>query len=216
MSLDFSYKKILSNTLVILVVTLFANTTFLDAKPRDKERWDKKYGTEAYIFGKEPVPFLKQNIHLLPKGKVLDITIGEGRNGVYLATQGFEVVGLDISEKGLAKAHQLAKQNGVSIETQVVDLENHQLKKNAYDVILLMYYMQRDLWPQINDALKPGGMAVIETYNVDHLKHQKFNPKWLLKTNELIDAFKDMKIIRYQAYEDNDQAYSSIIVQKTK
>ena len=216
MSLDISYKKILFNTLVILAAASFAGTPLLDAKPRDKDRWDKKYSTEAYIFGKEPVPFLKQNVHLLPKGKVLDIAIGEGRNGVYLATQGFEVVGLDISEKGLAKAHQLAKQNGVTIETRVVDLENHQLEKNAYDVILLMYYMQRDLWPQINDALKPGGMAIIETYNVDHLKHQKFNPKWLLKSNELLEAFKDMKVIRYQAYEDSDQAYSSIIVQKTE
>lgn len=216
MNLHFTTRKILLNTLVILVVTSFAGTPLLYAKPRDKERWDKKYGTEAYIFGKEPVPFLKQNVHLLPKGKALDIAIGEGRNGVFLATQGFEVVGLDISEKGLAKAQQLAKQNGVSIETRVVDLENHQLEKNAYDVILLMYYMQRDLWPQINDALKPGGMAIIETYNIDHLKHQKFNPKWLLKTNELLEAFKDMKIIRYQAYEDNDQAYSSIIVQKVE
>ena len=52
------------------------------------------------------------------------------------------------------------------------------------------------------------------TYNIDHLKHQKFNPKWLLKSNELVEAFKDMKIIRYQAYEDDDQAYSSIIIQK--
>ena len=216
MSLDSPLKKILLNTLAFLIVTAVAGVSLLEAKPRDKDRWDKKYSTEAYIFGKEPVPFLKQNVHLLPKGKALDIAIGEGRNGVYLATQGFEVVGLDISEKGLAKAHQLAKQNGVKIETRVVDLEKHQLEKNAYDVILLMYYMQRDLWPQINDALKPGGMAIIETYNVDHLKHQKFNPKWLLKSNELLEAFKDMKIIRYQAYEDNDHAYSSIIVQKTK
>jgi 2-polyprenyl-3-methyl-5-hydroxy-6-metoxy-1,4-benzoquinol methylase len=216
MSLDFPNKKILLNTLAFLIVTAMVSAPLLDAKPRDKDRWDKKYSTEAYIFGKEPVPFLKQNVHLLPKGKALDIAIGEGRNGVFLATQGFEVVGLDISEKGLAKAHQLAKQNGVTIETRVVDLENHQLEKNAYDVILLMYYMQRDLWPQIADALKPGGMAIIETYNIDHLKHQKFNPKWLLKSNELLGAFKDMKIIRYQAYEDNDQAYSSIIVQKIK
>ena len=216
MSLDFPFKKILLNTLALLIVSAIAGAPLLDAKPRDKDRWDKKYSTDAYIFGKEPVPFLQQNTHLLPKGKALDIAIGEGRNGVYLATQGFDVVGLDISEKGLAKAHQLAKQNGVNIETRVVDLENHQLEKNAYDVILLMYYMQRDLWPQINDALKPGGMAIIETYNVDHLKHQKFNPKWLLKSNELLDAFKDMKIIRYQAYEDNHQAYSSIIVQKTE
>jgi 2-polyprenyl-3-methyl-5-hydroxy-6-metoxy-1,4-benzoquinol methylase len=216
MSRDFPTKKILLNTLAFLIVTAVAGAPLLDAKPRDKDRWDKKYGTEAYIFGKAPVPFLTQNIHLLPKGKALDIAMGEGRNGVYLATKGFEVVGLDISEKGLAKAHHLAKLNGVTIETLVVDLENHKLEKNTYDVILLMYYMQRDLWPQINDALKPGGMAIIETYNVDHLKHQKFNPKWLLKTNELLDAFKDMKIIRYQAYEDNGQAYSSIIVQKAE
>lgn len=216
MNLHLPTRKTLLNTLALLAVFSFTGASVLDAKPRDKERWDQKYGTEAYIFGKEPVPFLKQNVHLLPKGRALDIAIGEGRNGVFLATQGFEVVGLDISEKGLAKAHQLAKQNGVSIETRVVDLENHQLEKNAYDVILLMYYMQRDLWPQINDALKPGGMAIIETYNVDHLKHQKFNPKWLLKTNELLEAFKDMKVIRYQAYEDNDQAYSSIIVQKVE
>lgn len=216
MSLDIPHRKLFLNSLAFLIVTAMLGAPLLHAKPRDKDRWDEKYSTEAYIFGQEAVPFLKQNIHLLPKGKALDIAMGEGRNGVYLATQGFDVVGLDISEKGLAKAHQLAKQKGVTLETRVVDLETHQLEKNAYDVILLMYYMQRDLWPQIKDALKPGGMAIVETYNVDHLKHQKFNPKWLLKPNELLEAFKDMKIIRYQAYEDSDQAYSSIIVQKTE
>lgn len=214
MSLDSPLKKFLFNTLALLIVTALAGPSLLAAKPRDQARWDKKYGTEAYLFGKQPVPFLKQNLHLLPKGKALDIAMGEGRNGVYLATQGFDVVGLDISPKGLAKAQQLAKQNGVTLETRVVDLESHQLEKNAYDVILLMYYMQRDLWPQIKDALKPGGMAIIETYNIDHLKHQKFNPKWLLKSNELVTAFPGLKIIRYQAYEDENQAYSSILVQK--
>lgn len=216
MSLDSPLKKFLLNTLGFLIVTALAGVPSGDAKPRDKDRWDQKYDTEVYIFGKEPVPFLTQNIHLLPRGRALDIAMGEGRNGVYLATQGYEVVGLDISPKGLAKAHQLAEHHHVKIETRVVDLENHRLEKNAYDVILLMYYMQRDLWPQLNQALKPGGMAIIETYNLDHLKHARFNPKWLLQPNELVNAFKDMKIIRYQAYEDSNQAYSSIIVQKVE
>lgn len=216
MSLDSPLKKFLLNTLGFLIVTALAGVPSGDAKPRDKDRWDQKYDTEVYIFGKEPVPFLTQNIHLLPRGRALDIAMGEGRNGVYLATQGYEVVGLDISPKGLAKAHQLAEHHNVKIETRVVDLENHRLEKNAYDVILLMYYMQRDLWPQLNRALKPGGMAIIETYNLDHLKHARFNPKWLLQPNELVNAFKDMKIIRYQAYEDSNQAYSSIIVQRTE
>jgi len=188
-------------------------TSLAYGKPRDKDRWDSKYDQEAYIFGKTPVAFLKNNVHLLPKGKVLDIAMGEGRNGVFLATQGFAVEGWDISEVGLKKAHQLAAEHGVKIETRVVDIETAQLEKNSYDVILIMYYMQRDLFAKIMDALKPGGMAMIETYNTDYLKYARFNKKYLLEPNELLDHFKDFKIIRYQAYDDGKEAYSSIIVQ---
>ena len=184
------------------------------AKEKDKSRWDKKYDTETYIFGKTPIPFLVENLDLLPRGKTLDIAMGEGRNGVYLATKGFDVLGVDISEKGLQKAHQLAEAQNAKIETRVVDLESHTLEKNAYDLILCTYYMQRDLFPQFMDALKPGGMALVETYNVDYLKYSRFNPKWLLQNNELLDIFKDYKVIRYQAYDDGKIAYSSILVQK--
>jgi len=184
------------------------------AKEKDKSRWDGKYDTETYIFGKTPIPFLVENLHLLPKGKTLDIAMGEGRNGVYLATKGFDVLGLDISEKGLQKARQLAQAQNAKIETQVVDLENYTLEKNVYDLIICTYYMQRDLFPQFMDALKPGGMALVETYNMDYLKYAKFNPKWLLETNELLEIFKGFKIIRYQAFDDGEIAYSSILVQK--
>lgn len=186
------------------------------AKPKDQQRWNQKYETEVFLFGKEPVPFLKQNVDLLPKGKVLDLAMGEGRNGVYLATQGFDVEGWDISDVGLQKAHRLAREHNVSITTQVVDLETVQLPENRYDVILMMYYMQRDLFPQIKKALKPGGVAVIETYNVDYLKYRDFRREWLLETNELLEHFKDFKILRYQAYDDGKEAYSSIIAQKPK
>ncbi|MGP0565986.1 class I SAM-dependent methyltransferase [Nitrospina sp. 32_T5] len=197
----------------ILMGALFA-TGPIWAKPQDQERWNKKYEVDAFLFGKQPVPFLKNNVGLLPKGKALDIAMGEGRNGVFLATQGFDVEGWDISPVGLEKARHLAKEHNVSIQTEVVDLESAELPKNEYDVILMMYYMQRNLFPQIKEALKPGGMAVIETYNVDYLKYQDFRPQWALQTNELLEAFKDFKIIRYQAYDDGKEAYSSIIAQK--
>ena len=70
---------------------------------RDKVFWDKKYGTEAYIFGKEPVAFLREHIDVLPKGKALDVAMGEGRNAVFLAKNGFEVDGCDISEIAVKK-----------------------------------------------------------------------------------------------------------------
>jgi 2-polyprenyl-3-methyl-5-hydroxy-6-metoxy-1,4-benzoquinol methylase len=201
--------------LAVLTVLFFTcSVSSLLAKPKDKDRWNSKYETEVYLFGEKPIPFLVDNVHLLRKGKVLDIAMGEGRNGVYLATQGFEVLGLDISEKGLAKAHNLAKKNKVTIETKVVDLESFTLEPNSYDVILCTYYMQKDLFKQFQSALKPGGMIVVETYNVDYLKYVQFSRKWALDTNEMLDIFKGLRVIRYQDYDDGKEAYSSIIAQK--
>ncbi len=202
--------------LILLWLLLFLLLTSAQAfgHEKDKSRWDSKYDTETYIFGITPIPFLIENLKLLPKGKTLDLAMGEGRHGVYLATKGFDVLGLDISQKGLQKAHKLAESQNTTIETRVVDLENHTLEKNAYDLIVCTYYMQRDLFLQFKDALKPGGMALIETYNIDHLKYAKFNPKWLLQTNELLEIFKDYKVIRYQAVDNGELAYSSILVQK--
>ena len=201
--------------LAVLTVLFFTcSVSSLLAKPKDKDRWNSKYETEVYLFGEKPIPFLVDNVHLLRKGKVLDIAMGEGRNGVYLATQGFEVLGLDISEKGLAKAHNLAKKNNVTIETKVVDLESFTLKPNSYDVILCTYYMQKNLFKQFQSALKPGGMIVVETYNVDYLKYAQFSRKWALDTNEMLDIFKSLRVIRYQDYDDGKEAYSSIIAQK--
>ena len=209
--------KIFQQPKYLAVLTVFfftCSVSSLLAKPKDKDRWNSKYETEVYLFGEKPIPFLADNVHLLPKGKVLDIAMGEGRNGVYLATQGFEVLGLDISEKGLEKAHNLAKKNKVTIETKVVDLESFTLEPNSYDVILCTYYMQKDLFKQFQSALKPGGMIVVETYNVDYLKYVQFSRKWALDTNEMLDIFKGLRVIRYQDYDDGKEAYSSIIAQK--
>jgi 2-polyprenyl-3-methyl-5-hydroxy-6-metoxy-1,4-benzoquinol methylase len=197
-----------------LLLFLLLTSVHALAHEKDKSRWDSKYDTETYIFGITPIPFLIENLKLLPKGKTLDLAMGEGRHGVYLATKGFDVLGLDISQKGLQKAHKLAESQNTTIQTRVVDLENHTLEKNAYDLIVCTYYMQRDLFLQFKDALKPGGMALIETYNIDHLKYSKFNPKWVLQSNELLETFKDFKIIRYQAVDNGKIAYSSILIQK--
>ena len=213
----FSYlSSFLERSQIFILVMLFSLIAPADvlAAQKDQSRWDKHYDIEEFLFGTEPIHFLKENINLLPKGKALDLAMGEGRNGVYLATQGFDVLGLDISPLGLNKAHKLAKHHNVKIKTQVVDLEEYQLKRNAYDVIICTYYMQRDLFHQAKESLKPGGMILIETYNIDYLNYASFSKKYLLEHNELLEIFKDFKIIRYQAYDDGKEAYSSIIAQK--
>ena len=199
---------------LLIMVWVVSEPQTVAAKPNDKTRWDSKYDTNKFIFGKRPIRFLVNNFHLLPKGRTLDIAMGEGRNGVYLATKGFDVIGVDISEKGLQKAHQLANELNTKIETRVVDLENYHLEKNAYDLVICTYYLQRDLFPQMMDAVKPGGMVLVETYNMDYLNYSQFNKNYLLKTNELLEVFKDFKIIRYQSFDNGKEAYSSIIAQR--
>lgn len=185
------------------------------AAPQDKERWDLKYQTTEYISGKEPIPFLKQSMELLPKGRALDLAMGEGRNGVFLARKGFEVTGIDISETGLIKAEALATEYGVKITTKVADLEEYKLAPHTYDVIVCTYYLQRDLFPQIISALKPGGMALVETFTLDHKKYQpEFRQEYLLKPNELLTLFQGLTVIRYQSVDNGKAAYASILVQK--
>lgn len=185
------------------------------AAPQDKERWNRKYADEEYIFGTQPIAFLVEHLELLPKGNALDIAMGEGRNGVYLATKGFTVTGLDISEQGLAKARKLAADRDVSITTRVVDLERYRLEENAYDVVLCTYYLQRDLFPQMIRALKPGGVVVVETYTLEHRAYRpRFRKEYLLRTNELLEHFRDLEILRYQFVDDGNAAYASIIARK--
>ena len=71
------------------------------AAAKDKARWDSKYSSEEYLFGTRPIAFLEQNVDLLPKGTVLDLAMGEGRNGVFLATKGFQVTAPQKSDLGI-------------------------------------------------------------------------------------------------------------------
>ena len=181
----------------------------------DKARWNKKYDTEKYIAGRDPIPFLQNHIDLLPKGKALDLAIGEGRNGVYLATQGFQVTGVDISEVGLKKAQALSAEKGVTLATIVADLEQYDIPPNTFDVIICTYYLQRDLFSKIAAALKPGGMALIETYTMDHLQYRpRFNKAFLLEPNELLAMLPGLRIVRYQEVNTGKAAFASILAQK--
>ena len=183
--------------------------------PQDQERWNHKYDTDNYLFGRDPIPFLKDHIDLLPKGKALDLAMGEGRNGVYLATQGFEVTGVDISETGLHKAQALASEKGVPLTTLLADLEQYEIPPNTFDVIICTYYLQRDLFPKIAAALKPGGMVLIETYTMDHLQYRPtFNPAYLLEPNELLGLLPGLRVSRYQDVDDGHTAFASILAQK--
>jgi len=147
-----------------------------------------------------PSSFLVENIGILPKGRVLDVATGRGRNAVYLAQQGFEVDGIDISREALDAAEALAVESGVSVTFRLMDLENDaSLPQEAYDVIICFNYLYRPLIPQLKRSLRPGGMLVYETYIVEQaLFGRPRNPKHLLQHNELLEFFHDFRCLRYR------------------
>jgi tellurite methyltransferase len=147
----------------------------------------------------QPSSFLVDHIDLLPKGRVLDVAMGRGRNAVYLARQGFEVEGVDISGEALDAARLLAESFGVSPALRLMDLEKDVLlPKEAYDVVVCFNYLHRPLIPRLKQALRLGGMIVYETYIVDQARFGKpKNPEHLLKHNELLKLFQDFRCLRY-------------------
>ena len=103
-------------------------------------RWDERYDQENFIFGTEPNDFLKQEAYRIPTGgKVLCLGDGEGRNGVWLAEQGFQVTSVDLSQVGLDKTQRFADQRGVQIETIYADLAEWHIEPQAWDGIVSIF-----------------------------------------------------------------------------
>jgi len=152
----------------------------------DKIRWDKKYENNHPIPTK--VPAVVEKFSSLAKGnRALDIASGTGRNAKFLAQNGFLVDALDISTVGLSKLEGIE-----NITTYEVDLDNYQLKENSYDLIVCTYYLNRALFPQIEGALKEGGIFIFETF-MHHEENTKVpsNKSFLLNEGELEATFDD-------------------------
>ncbi len=164
-----------------------------------------------------PTQFLVENIGLLPHGRTLDIAMGTGRNAIYLAKMGFEVEGIDTSRQAVEEALERARDEGVSIQTRVEDLEKiPYIDEEAYDLVICFNYLQRSLMPQMKNWVKPGGTLVYETFIVDQVQFGKpRNPDYLLKHNELLRTFRDFRVLRYrEGIIEGRKAIASILAQK--
>jgi SAM-dependent methyltransferase len=144
------------------------------------ERWEQRFSAQHYVFGTEPNSFLKSKAHLLKPGqKAFTLADGEGRNGVWLAEQGLEVHSVDISPKGIAKAHALAAERGVKLHTEQADLATWVWPTNAYDVIVGIFFQiwfppeRARIFAGIKQALRPGGVLLMQNYRTDQLKYRK-------------------------------------------
>ena len=144
--------------------------------------WNKRYGDSDYVYGTDPNQFLQEQAALISPGmKALVVGDGEGRNGVWLASKGLEVLSVDLSAMGLKKAKQLAQQQQVELETQCIDLTSWEWPIQTYDLVVSIYVhfdpsVRAQMHQAMLRAIKPDGIVIIEAFNVEQLQYQqKYN-----------------------------------------
>lgn len=145
--------------------------------------WDDRYSRDEYVFGEAPNAFLAAQADRLPRsGRALAVADGEGRNGVWLAEQGLDVLSLDASPVGLDKARKLAQRRGVELEARLLDIADYDWPAEAFDVVAGIFFQFAG--PQLRDAifagmvrtLTPGGLLIIEGYGHRQLEYKTGGP----------------------------------------
>jgi len=170
--------------------------------------WDQRYASDDYVYGTEPNTFLAEHAHRL-QGPVLSLAEGEGRNAVFLASLGLAVLGVDASAVGLAKAQRLAAKRDVSIETAVVDLITYTPPQEHYGAVVSIFahlpsQARRRLHRAVEQALKPGGLILLEGYSKAQLGRGTGGPSdldMLLTTADIEQDFPHCEVLLCQEIE---------------
>ena len=144
--------------------------------------WNSRYAEPGYAYGTEPNAFLvSQKKYLKPGGKALAVADGEGRNGVWLAQQGLDVLSVDASEVGLRKTQELAADRGVAIRTEKVDLTTWKWPEQKFDVVAAIFIhfppeVRARMHRRMFEALKPGGVLILEAFTPEQLTYKSGGP----------------------------------------
>jgi tellurite methyltransferase len=158
--------------------------------PRD---WEAHYTGPANLEW-TPVTLLVEIAEMLRPGRALDLACGAGRNTLYLAELGWEVVAVDSSRAAIRILRERAASARLNVRAQVADLESgaFAIEPSAYDLICDFFYLQRGLFPQIREGVRPGGVFAAQIHLRDAASHH-----FVLEPGELRAAFSDWKILSY-------------------
>ncbi|WP_300576147.1 cyclopropane-fatty-acyl-phospholipid synthase family protein [Phenylobacterium sp.] len=173
--------------------------------------WDERYQGEAYLFGEAPNAFLAAQAHRLRPGlSALAVADGEGRNGVWLAEQGLDVLSVDSSPVAQAKAARLAQARGTTLRLEEVDLAGWTWPDAQFDLVAAIFIqfagpeLRDQIFAGLKRALKPGGLLLLEGYRPEQIAYGTGGPRVPenLYTEALLRAaFSDFEIVELSAYD---------------
>ena len=148
----------------------------------EREGWNRRYeGTELLWTG-APNRLLVSEVATMPPGRTLDLGAGEGRNAVWLATEGWKVTGVDFSDVGLEKARRLAEAGGVEVEWVLADLRTYAPENSVYDLAIALYLHlpapeRRTVLSAAARGLATGGTLLVLGHDVTNLEQGHGGPQ---------------------------------------
>lgn len=161
----------------------------------EKQFWDNRYAEEGFAYGTEPNAFLKSLEPVFKAGqRALLVCDGEGRNGVWLAERGLDVISVDYSQNGLDKAQRLADERGVTIQTVCADIYSWDWPVSEFDYVILIYahFTENEragLHQAAMTALKASGQLILEAYTREQLNYASGGPQdpTMLYSREMLE-----------------------------
>jgi SAM-dependent methyltransferase len=176
---------------LVLVAPLFAQNG-------TAEQYNVIYsdGVEQAILNHAPNAFLVEFTKMQKPGRALDVGMGQGRNAIYLAQQGWEVTGFDLSDAGVKLAREQAAKLQVKVSAIVADAEAYDYGEAQWDLIVFCYVPLGDLAGRVERGLKPGGIVLVENFHRDTAKVRLLYGGF--RDNELLQAFQGFRILHYE------------------
>ena len=153
-------------------------------------------GEDGEVFSRKPNAFLAEMTRQRKPGKALDIGMGQGRNSIFLAQQGWDVTGIDPADEGVRQAKAEAARLGLRIQAETTTFEQFDFGVDRWDLIVLMYEPTKSVAPKVERALKPGGAVIVEDRHRDTLR--VWPAGGTFADNELALLFPGLRVLRYE------------------
>ena len=186
--------------------------------------WDERFRTGEYPTDPDPSPVLCHYIDEFPGDRALDIATGTGRNALFLAEAGYDVDAVDKSREGLQITRELAAERGIDNRLNLVqaDLTTYAFPVERYDVVTISYYRALDRFPDIKEAIRPGGYLFVEHHlrSIESTPSGPSDDRYRFGANELLHACLDLTVLYYdesteERPDDRRRASARIVARKT-
>ena len=163
-----------------------------------KTKWNERYRDATGAL--QPARVLRENLHLLPaSGHALDLACGLGGNAILLAQQGLEVTAWDSSDVAIAALQATAEKQQLAIQAEVRDVETHPPGPETFDVMVVSYFLERAIVPDLIQAMKPGGLIYYQTFIRQRVSERgPQRAAYRLADQELLQLFSEFQVLFYR------------------